>query len=69
MELIRSMIDEFVLTPRAAGRRLDVVPYGMLANILAVCAEANKPAHAHAISKSQLSVVAGAGFEPATFRL
>ena len=68
-ELVRSMIDRVVLTPRTAGGGLDAELHGVLANILAVCSEANAKKPSGGPEGCQLSVVAGAGFEPATFRL
>ena len=70
MGVIRSMIERVDLHPRAGGKGLDAALYGDLANILAACAGA-KTAEAPAISRAglQLSVVAGTGFEPVTFRL
>jgi site-specific DNA recombinase len=70
-EIVRSMIDRVVLTPRADGRRLDATLYGALATLLLVSAEVagNKKPSAAGPSEGQLSVVAGAGFEPAAFRL
>ncbi len=70
MDVIRSMIERVDLHPRAGGKGLDAALYGDLAAILAACAGA-KTAEAPAISRSglQLSVVAGTGFEPVTFRL
>jgi site-specific DNA recombinase len=71
MELIRSMIDRVVLRPRADGTGLDALLYGDLAQILAICAEAGShDKHPRTgVPGCQVSVVAGAGFEPATFRL
>ena len=69
MELIRSMIDSVVLTPRANEPGLDVVLFGALAAILTACNDAKMKIPSDRPEGSQLSVVAGAGFEPATFRL
>ncbi len=65
------MIDRVVLTPRPDGRALDVIRFGALATLLSVSAEmsGNKKPSAAGPSEGQLSVVAGAGFEPAAFRL
>ncbi|WP_091136393.1 recombinase family protein [Microvirga guangxiensis] len=85
MELIRSLIDKIVLTPKEEGG-LDAVLHGDLARILALCsagAEEAKPVLAVRVAGSRqaktlegeairgfsLSVVAGTGFEPVTFRL
>ena len=70
MELIRSMIERVDLHPREGGTGLDAVLYGDLAAILAACAGAQKVnAPDQKASGRQLSVVAGTGFEPVTFRL
>jgi site-specific DNA recombinase len=65
------MIDRVVLTPKPEGRGLEATLYGALAALLSVVAEISgekKPPVAGP-SGGQLSVVAGAGFEPAAFRL
>ena len=69
MEIIRSMIDRVVLTPVEAG--LTVELFGDLAHILAVCEqiEGKQKRPGSDDPGSQLSVVAGVGFEPTTFRL
>ena len=70
MELIRSMIERVDLHPREGGTGLDAILHGDLAAILAACAGAQKAnAPDLAASGRQLSVVAGTGFEPVTFRL
>ena len=71
VELIRSLIDHIDLTPRPDGSGLDATLYGALAQILAVCNEisSNKKRPEDETSGRLLSVVAGAGFEPAAFRL
>jgi site-specific DNA recombinase len=70
-EMVRSMIDAVVLTPRADGSGLELTLVGDLAALLSVCAEisGNKKPSAAEPAEGQLSVVAGAGFEPAAFRL
>ena len=70
-ELVRSLIDHIDLTPRPDGPGLDATLYGALAQILAVCNEitGNKKRPEDETSGRLLSVVAGAGFEPAAFRL
>ena len=75
MEAIRPMITRIVLTPRAEGG-MEAVLEGDLARILTICAGAERT-NARRVSGGrsadvlgrQVSVVAGAGFEPATFRL
>ena len=73
-EIVRSQIERITLTPGEDGG-LEVELYGDLARILQLC-EAGERTHKrprtnvpgrHALGR--LSVVAGAGFEPATFRL
>ncbi|MGF1611087.1 MAG: hypothetical protein ACFCUQ_16905 [Kiloniellales bacterium] len=71
-EVLRALIDRIELLPRADGAGLNARLYGELAAILAFCAEdADKAKLPGAVGRpgSQVSVVAGAGFEPATFRL
>jgi site-specific DNA recombinase len=70
-EIVRSMIERVVLTPRPDGSGLDATLFGALAALLSVSAEVsgNKKPSAARPSEGQLSVVAGAGFEPAAFRL
>ncbi len=80
MSLIRSMIDQIVLTPD--GRELKAELHGDLARILSICegagiVQARDGTNGSAKSKwpgrqapgHQLSVGAGIGFEPMTFRL
>jgi hypothetical protein len=55
--LVRSMIDKVVLTPRAKANGLDATLYGELAAILALCGAAAK--NSGKSEASQLSVVAG----------
>ena len=76
MELVRIMIDRVVLTPSSAGAGLDADLHGELAGVLAVCegAAQMRKAQTHERPGSfepgrQVLVVAGAGFEPAAFRL
>jgi site-specific DNA recombinase len=73
VDLIQSLIERIELTPDPkAANGIEIALQGELANILSVCAAADgnkKLPVAIKRSGSQLSVVAGAGFEPATFRL
>ena len=71
IDLIRSMIARIDLRPREGAKGLDAILHGDLAAILAACAGAAQKENAPdlAVTGRQLSVVAGAGFEPATFRL
>ena len=68
-EVIRALIDRIVLTPRDGGLAAEL--HGELASILALCAEAapKRKLPGTDVPGSQLSVVAGVGFEPTTFRL
>jgi site-specific DNA recombinase len=69
-EIIRSQIERITLTPHAEGG-LEVQLHGDLAQILEFC-EAGQHKHQRpgtGVPGRGLSVVAGAGFEPATFRL
>ncbi|WP_247881348.1 recombinase family protein [Skermanella sp. TT6] len=71
MQAIAALIRRVVLTPRANALGLDAVLLGDLAEILALCADAGPNERRPAVGTAgrQVSVVAGAGFEPATFRL
>jgi site-specific DNA recombinase len=68
-ELIRGLIDAIVLVPEA--RRLRVEVRGELAAILRLsgCANEEAPAGGPELLVEQIKLVAGAGFEPAAFRL
>ena len=65
-ELIRSLLDRIVLVPEGAELRIEI--HGELTGILELCQQAKTPGRSRA-SAEQIKVVAGAGFEPATFRL
>ena len=68
MDLIRSLVEAIVLTPEDGTLRVDL--RGELAAILGLCADSKKPgAVSGAGLLEQVKMVAGAGFEPATFRL
>jgi site-specific DNA recombinase len=69
-EVLRSLIDRVELRPRDAGQGLDALLYGDLVEILGFCGKDDKRKLPEGgPSGSQLSVVAGRGFEPLTFRL
>jgi site-specific DNA recombinase len=92
MELIRSLIDKIVLTPKEGGG-MDALLHGDLARILALCSTGQQGAGQQKALRAagvgglssvsryeealkvgvpqglRLSVVAGTGFEPVTFRL
>jgi site-specific DNA recombinase len=65
-ELIRSLLDRIVLLPEGDELRIEI--HGELAGILELCQQSKTPGRSRA-SAEQIKVVAGAGFEPATFRL
>jgi site-specific DNA recombinase len=70
MEIVRSQIERITLTPCQDGG-LAVVLQGDLARILQLCESGSRTSErpGTAVPGRGLSVVAGAGFEPATFRL
>ena len=70
VEALRALIDEILLVPVADGEKtvLSVNLRGDLAGILALAADTKKPPQRDGLSES-VAMVAGAGFEPATFRL
>jgi site-specific DNA recombinase len=70
-DVLRSLIDRIELRPRGAGQSIAATLHGDLAQILALCHEpdSKQKLPKASASGSQLSVVAGVGFEPTTFRL
>ena len=64
-EILRSLVDEIVLTPTEDEMLIDV--RGDLAGILSVSLKRKKPTTR--AGQSQFELVAGVGFEPTTFRL
>ena len=64
-EVVRSLIKEIILTPQDGILAIDV--RGDLAGILAASLKSKTPATG--TGESQFEMVAGAGFEPAAFRL
>jgi site-specific DNA recombinase len=68
-ELIRGLIDAIVLVPEDGRLRVEV--RGELAAILRLsgCADEKAPAGGPGLLVEQIKMVAGAGFEPAAFRL
>ena len=64
-EILRSLVDEIILTPIDDEMLIDV--RGDLAGILSVSLKRKKPAAG--AGQSQFELVAGVGFEPTTFRL
>jgi site-specific DNA recombinase len=65
-EIIRSLVEEIRLIPTGDGLLIELV--GELASILALGQEQKSP-HDRVEGARQITLVAGAGFEPATFRL
>ena len=67
-EIIRSIIEKIVVSPTDQRGKSDVVLHGALASILAY---ASDTAQSGVVSSGvgRVLLVAGAGFEPATFRL
>jgi site-specific DNA recombinase len=63
---LRAMVDEIVLTPQ--GDELGILLKGDLAAMLAAARKTRRPSESDDLSL-QVSLVAGAGFEPATFGL
>ena len=70
-EVLRTMITKIELTPRIDEPGLDALIHGDLVEILTICeTEGLKQEHPALLEAGrQLSVVAGVGFEPTTFRL
>ena len=64
-DTLRTLVDQIVLTP--AGHRLEIDVQGDLAGILAISVQNSNPAAL--ATGAQVKMVAGAGFEPAAFRL
>ena len=71
IEIIRDLVDKVVLIPAPNGDGLDAELYGDLATILDFCGSdpGKQKLPGSREPRSQLSVVAGVGFEPTTFRL
>jgi hypothetical protein len=57
------------ITRTFCGRSLDIDLFGDLAGILSVATQKERPPDESDPSIQQVRLVAGAGFEPATFRL
>ncbi len=68
-DILRSLIDKIVLTPHEKEERLMIDVHGDLAGILQIATETDKPLKDSDSSIQQVKMVAGAGFEPATFGL
>ena len=68
-DILRSLIDRILLTPDEAGKALQIDLHGDLAGILGLAQKHNGPLEESDPSVVQVKMVAGAGFEPAAFRL
>ena len=66
-DLVRSLIHSVVITPTAHGSEIEL--RGDLAGILAISSAAKGGLYDPAEKALQIKLVAGAGFEPTTFRL
>ena len=66
--VLRSLIKTIKVTPAAKRGHVELELHGELASILAMGQE-RKNKEGTPISRIQVSVVAGVGFEPTTFRL
>ena len=70
VEILRSLIDRIVLNPdKAATKGYLIDIEGELAGILSLCTASKNAANVSESGIQQIKLVAGAGFEPATFRL
>ena len=67
--LLRKLVDRIVLKPDPNGSGLLIDLHGDLAGILNIAVDKDKPLKLNDLSIWQDKMVAGAGFEPATFRL
>jgi site-specific DNA recombinase len=67
-ESLRGLVDAIVLTPAAGGEALGIELRGNLAAMLGATVQGKRATETGALSL-QVSMVAGAGFEPATFGL
>ncbi len=69
-EIIRTLIDRIDLRPDEADPKGLVIDlHGALAGILSLCSESKKAPAVSSEGQVQVSMVAGRGFEPLTFRL
>ncbi|MVA27881.1 recombinase family protein [Agrobacterium vitis] len=66
-DVLRKLVEDIILTP--ADGKIEIDVRGDLAGILTIAAERKNPAAGKAAGLSQVKMVAGAGFEPAAFRL
>ncbi|PIW29656.1 MAG: resolvase [Rhodospirillales bacterium CG15_BIG_FIL_POST_REV_8_21_14_020_66_15] len=66
-DLIRSLVEEITLVPEDGELKVELK--GDLAGILQLCSTSKSPSSLSPERLEQVKLVAGAGFEPATFRL
>lgn len=73
IDLLRGLIEKIVLTPDADAANGHVIElYGELGSILSLCGngmDTNANARGVSAGVRQMTLVAGVGFEPTTFRL
>ena len=67
-EALRGLVDAIVLTPAASGEGLGIELRGNLAAMLGATVQTKRSPESDDLSL-QVTLVAGAGFEPATFGL
>jgi site-specific DNA recombinase len=67
-EALRGLVDAIVLTPDQGGETLQIELRGNLAAMLGATVQTKRSSESDDLSL-QVSLVAGAGFEPATFGL
>jgi site-specific DNA recombinase len=70
-EIIRGLIDRIVLTPKEENgqRTLSIDLEGALAGIISLATNGKRPLQDSGLSVKEITLVAGGGFEPPTFRL
>jgi site-specific DNA recombinase len=68
LQALRGLVDAIVLTPAANGKELGIELRGNLAAMLGATVQRKRPSESDDLSL-QVTLVAGAGFEPATFGL
>lgn len=68
-DLLRTVIEKIVLTPNKDSTKLEIDLYGDLAGILSIASKHDKHLKVNENLVQQVKMVAGSGFEPATFRL
>ncbi len=59
---VRNLIEKIVIIPKAKDLPVEIEVHGKLASLLSISTIEN-------INECRVDMVAGAGFEPATFRL